>query len=90
MKKCPQCGEELFVKLYKNLKVVSCEKCDYSRREKIEKAQAEETSAENEAVNEIDILNQLDEQNEQKSNVIGLGLAGAEATYQLSKRGILV
>lgn len=65
--KCPQCGEELFVKLYKNLKVVSCEKCDYSRREKIEKAQAEETSAENEAVNEIDILNQLDEQNEQKS-----------------------
>ncbi len=68
--KCPNCGEELFVKLYKNLKVISCDKCDYSRREKIESKSTEQnTESDNveESINEIDILNQLDEQNEQKS-----------------------
>ena len=56
----------MIVKLYKNLKVVSCPKCDYSRREKIEKKDGEvvETSAPEEYINEIDILNKLDEQNE--------------------------
>ena len=31
---CPKCNEDMIVKLYKNLKVISCPKCDYSRREK--------------------------------------------------------
>ncbi len=68
--KCPSCGEDMIVKLYKNLKVISCPKCDYSRREKIEKenengASHEETE---EVFNGIDILNKLDEQNEQKNS----------------------
>ena len=67
--KCPKCSEDMIVKLYKNLKVVSCPKCDYSRREKIEKKDGEgvESSAPEEYINEIDILNKLDEQNERNS-----------------------
>ena len=67
--KCPKCEEDMIVKLYKNLKVVSCPKCDYSRREKIEKKDGEtvEVSASEEYINEIDILNKLDEQNERNS-----------------------
>jgi DNA topoisomerase-1 len=67
--KCPKCGEEMIVKLYKNLKVISCPKCDYSRREKIETKKDGGAETENEvSVNdEIDILNRLDEENEQKS-----------------------
>ncbi len=67
--KCPNCGEEMIVKLYKNLKVVSCTKCNYSRREKIEKH--DETQKED--INDFsgenldDILNDLDRQNESKS-----------------------
>lgn len=34
--KCPNCQNEMIVKFYKNTKVVSCEKCNYSRNEKIE------------------------------------------------------
>ena len=64
--KCPNCNEEMIVKLYKNMKVVSCLKCNYSRREKIEKKESEVSSTE-ESFNEIDILNKLDEQNEQNS-----------------------
>ena len=61
--KCPSCGEEMIVKLYKNMKVISCGKCDYSRREKIEKSS---TSANEELsqFDEIEILNKLDEQND--------------------------
>ena len=62
--KCPNCSEDMIVKLYKNLKVVSCPKCDYSRREKIEKKDANVESSNEEYINEIDILNKLDEQNE--------------------------
>ena len=54
----------MIVKLYKNLKVVSCLKCDYSRREKIEKKDSSVDSQNEEYINEIDILNKLDEQNE--------------------------
>ena len=50
------------MKLYKNLKVVSCKKCDFSRREKIDIKK--ETETEVSEINEIDILNKLDEQNE--------------------------
>lgn len=60
--KCPKCGEELIVKLYKNLKVISCEKCDYSRREKTENKNASQTKSNVES--EIDILNRLDGENE--------------------------
>lgn len=59
--KCPSCLEEMIVKFYKNMKVVSCLKCKYSRREKIEKIQSE--NDEN-VLDEIEILNKLDEQNE--------------------------
>lgn len=59
---CPNCNEPLIVKLYKNLKVVSCKKCDFSRREKIDSKK--ETETEVSEINEIDILNKLDEQNE--------------------------
>ena len=64
----------MIVKLYKNLKVVSCKKCNYNRREKIENnassetqgvsadAPVEETSGVPE--NAIDILNKLDCANE--------------------------
>ena len=62
--KCPNCSEDMIVKLYKNLKVVSCLKCDYSRREKIEKKDSSVDSQNEEYINEIDILNKLDEQNE--------------------------
>ena len=62
--KCPKCSEDMIVKLYKNLKVVSCPKCDYSRREKIEKKDANVESSNEEYINEIEILNKLDEQNE--------------------------
>lgn len=61
--KCPNCGEEMIVKLYKNMKVVSCQKCNYSRREKIERKN-NNASEDEESFNEIDILNKLDEQNE--------------------------
>lgn len=64
--KCPNCQDDMIVKLYKNMKVVSCQKCNYSRREKIEKQEGEVSSNE-ENFNEIDILNKLDEQNEQNS-----------------------
>ena len=58
----------MIVKLYKNLKVISCQKCNYSRREKTENSNAVESEklAENSSnINEeIDILNNLDRQNE--------------------------
>ncbi len=66
--KCPNCSEDMIVKLYKNLKVVSCLKCNYSRREKIEnKEQSANEEQSCESFNEIDILNKLDEQNEKQS-----------------------
>ena len=60
--KCPNCGEELIVKLYKNLKVISCEKCDYNRREKIENSNKKPEDE----ISDIDFLNKLDEENETK------------------------
>ena len=66
--KCPKCEEEMIVKLFKNLKVVSCPKCDYSRREKIEKQNdSTDSNVNDEVIDEIDILNKLDEQNERNS-----------------------
>lgn len=62
--KCPNCSEEMIVKMYKNMKVVSCQKCNYSRREKIENKSSDN---ENEVFDEKEILNRLDEANEQKS-----------------------
>ena len=59
--KCPNCSEDMIVKLYKNMKVISCLKCKYSRREKTEKTQSD--NDEN-VLDEIEILNKLDEQNE--------------------------
>ena len=68
---CPNCNEGLIVKLYKNLKVVSCKKCNYNRREKIENGSASNNAVEPDYENKsgipensIDILNKLDEQNE--------------------------
>ena len=61
--KCPNCGEDMIVKLYKNMKVISCGKCNYSRREKTDKI----SSNPNENLSQIDeiaILNKLDEQND--------------------------
>ena len=60
--KCPNCNEDMIVKLYKNLKVISCPKCDYSRREKIENSNNAKSS--NDEMNEIEILNTLDKQSE--------------------------
>ena len=65
--KCPNCGEEMIVKLYKNMKVISCPKCNYNRREKIEKKETNENSQDYDVFDEKEILNKLDEQNEQKS-----------------------
>ena len=71
--KCPNCEEEMIVKLYKNLKVISCKKCNYNRKEKRENVSGESQSEPAYAEidnssqipeNSIDILNQLDEQNE--------------------------
>ena len=64
--KCPNCSEEMILKLFKNLKVTSCQKCNYSRREKIENKSNDNLSS-NEDFNEVDILNKLDEENERKS-----------------------
>jgi len=61
--KCPNCSEDMIVKLYKNMKVISCLKCKYSRREKIESNKSDNQDNEN-VFDEIDILNKLDEQNE--------------------------
>ena len=64
--KCPSCENDMIVKLYKNMKVTLCEKCNYSRREKIEnKNSSAENQSNSDVVDEIDILNKLDEQNEQ-------------------------
>lgn len=65
--KCPNCGEEMIVKLYKNMKVISCPKCNYNRREKIENKNSNQSSDEIDVFDEKEILNKLDEQNEQKS-----------------------
>lgn len=65
--KCPNCGEEMIVKLYKNMKVISCPKCNYNRREKIEKKETSENIQDYDVFDEKEILNKLDEQNEQKS-----------------------
>ena len=54
----------MIVKLYRNMKVISCLKCKYSRREKIESNNSDSQANEN-VIDEIDILNKLDEQNEQ-------------------------
>ena len=66
--KCPSCSEEMILKLYKNLKVISCPKCNYSRREQIagaSSASSENLQENNSNINEeIDILNNLDRQNE--------------------------
>ena len=70
--KCPNCAEDMIVKLYKNLKVTSCKKCNYNRREKIENGASEnyDESAvfaeDNSGAPEdaIDILNKLDGANE--------------------------
>ncbi|MBQ8451405.1 MAG: type I DNA topoisomerase [Clostridia bacterium] len=61
--KCPKCGEEMIVKLFKNMRIVECPKKDYSRREKIVK----ESQSLQDVESEIDILNKLDEENEQNS-----------------------
>ena len=68
--KCPNCGDDMILKLYKNLKVVSCKKCNYNRREKIENksgtASSSDANIENNMQipeNAIDILNKLDGQN---------------------------
>ena len=68
--KCPNCGDDMILKLYKNLKVVSCKKCNYNRREKIENksgtASSSDANIENNLQipeNAIDILNKLDGQN---------------------------
>jgi len=45
------------------MKVISCLKCKYSRREKLEKNQTDSDANEN-VLDEIEILNKLDEQNE--------------------------
>lgn len=42
--KCPNCNEDMIVKLYKNLKVISCKKCNYNRKEKRETTQGTETA----------------------------------------------
>ena len=64
--KCPSCSEDMIVKLYKNLKVISCPKCDYSRREKIENNVTSAISNEEvESMSEIDILNNLDKQSDE-------------------------
>ena len=69
--KCPNCEEDMILKLYKNLKVVSCKKCNYNRREKIENGSASSTEdvvfaedASGAPENAIDILNKLDGANE--------------------------
>ena len=72
--KCPNCEEDMIVKLYKNLKVVSCKKCNYNRREKIENNAGSETQSVSAGAsveenlgapeNAIDILNKLDGANE--------------------------
>ena len=69
--KCPNCEEDMILKLYKNLKVVSCKKCNYNRREKIENGSALSTEdvvfaedASGAPENAIDILNKLDGANE--------------------------
>ena len=70
---CPDCKTDMIVKLYKYMKVVSCPKCNYSRKEKTANANtvtSEEfvppmAPPENEEYFDgIDILNKLDEQNE--------------------------
>ena len=63
--KCPNCENEMIVKLYKNMKVTLCEKCNYSRREKIENKNSSAETQKSDVIDEIDILNKLDEQNEQ-------------------------
>ena len=62
--KCPNCSTDMIVKLYKNMKVISCPKCNYSRREKIDNGENNSDNHNEDVVDEIDILNKLDEENE--------------------------
>ncbi len=60
--KCPSCGQDMIVKLYKTLKVTMCEKCNYSRKEKLENSN---NNSQNLSISEEkEILNRLDEENE--------------------------
>lgn len=71
--KCPNCGEDMIVKEYKASRNIICEKCGYSRKEKIEGSGVSDkvnasSSDENIKVTlsqseEIEILNRLDEEN---------------------------
>lgn len=49
--KCPNCQNDMIVKFYKNVKVISCEKCNYSRKEKIENPTGDELPPENASEN---------------------------------------
>ena len=49
--KCPNCQNDMIVKFYKNVKVISCEKCNYSRKEKIENPTGDELPADNASEN---------------------------------------
>ncbi|MBQ8425548.1 MAG: type I DNA topoisomerase [Clostridia bacterium] len=70
--KCPNCSEEMIVKLYKNLKVISCEKCNYNRKEKIENnGSNENSSSENTQTNNIN-----NDVNYGYSNYGGIGSSG--------------
>ena len=40
--KCPQCEQEMIAKVYTASRVVSCPKCNFSRRDKIEKEKKQE------------------------------------------------
>lgn len=72
--KCPNCSEDMIVRYNKKDKVISCPKCKYSRREELKEndnvnayPEPENEDNQHDVIDEIDILNKLDEQNEQKS-----------------------
>ena len=44
--KCPTCGEDMIVRLFKNSKIILCRKCDYRRKEEIKKAEENKTEEE--------------------------------------------
>ena len=50
--KCPNCGADMIVKVFSVNKLIKCPKCDYSRKEPIKKAEAEQKAEEIKEENE--------------------------------------
>lgn len=81
--KCPNCNEDMIIKLYKNVKVVSCQKCNYSRKEKIESS---ETQSEAFDSSENDVKSIKNTFNDEDINFAGF----SDSNYYAGRSGMSI